>query len=169
MGVPELSDVHDTVPNVKQTEVPVGDNEAARDAFLAFRNADMELWRRASTTLGLSLLATRVLARIIRSGERGTLLRQVDLSRTLQISPAGLSQIIDVLEERDLVRRTPHATDGRAHGIEPGEAAAPIAQVLLDYYTEFNRLTAAMPQDQLDAFTRVMRGMEVASAAPFTG
>lgn len=141
---------------------------AALQAFLAFRNADMELWRRASSTLGLTIQATRVLARIIRSSDAAAPLRQVDLSRSMQMSPAGLSQIIDHLEEREFVRRVPHPTDRRARGIEPGAAAAPIAQVFLEYFAEFNRLSAGMTPEQLSAVVKIMRGMEAASAAPFT-
>ncbi len=138
-------------------------------AFLAFRNADMDLWRRASTRLKLSIQATRVLARIIRSSEMAGPLRQVDLTRSMQMSPAGLSQVIDVLEQRGFVRRTPHATDRRAYGIEPAEAAAPIARMFAEYFAEFNRLAAELTPEQRAAFTAVMRGMEAASAAPFAG
>lgn len=142
---------------------------AALQAFLAFRNADMDLWRRASTRLGLSIQATRVLARIIRSSGMAAPLRQVDLTRSMQMSPAGLSQVIDVLEERGLVRRAPHATDRRAYGIEPAEAAAPIARMFAEYFAEFNRLAAELTPDQRAAFTAVMRGMEAASTMPFAG
>lgn len=146
-----------------------GSQAAALLAFLAFRNADMELWRRASSELGLTIQGTRVLARIIRSSEAGAPVRQVDLARSMQMSPAGLSQIIDILEARGLVRRTPHPTDRRAYGIEPGEGSAPIAQVFSDYFAEFNRLSADLTAEQLAAITRIMRGMERASALPFRG
>ncbi len=140
---------------------------AALQAFLAFRNADMDLWRRASTHLGLSIQATRVLARIIRSSEMAVPLRQVDLKHSMQMSAAGLSQVIDVLEERRLVRRVPHTTDRRAYGLEPGEAAEPIARVFDEYFAAFDRLAAGLTPEQRAAVTTVMRGMEAASAMPF--
>lgn len=143
-------------------------SHAALHAFLAFRNADMDLWRRASAELGLTIQATRVLARIIRSADAGLPLRQVDLTRAMQMSPAGLSQIINQLEERQLVRRVRLAADRRAYGIEPGQETAPIARVFAEYFAEFHRLTSGMTADQLTAVVDLMRGMEAASAVPFT-
>ncbi len=145
-----------------------GLGQAALHAFLAFRNADMDLWRRASAQLGLSIQATRVLARIIRSAEAGAPLRQVDLTRAMQMSPAGLSQIIDQLEERRLVHRVRLEADRRAYGLEPGEGSAPIGRVFAEYFAEFHRLSEDMTAEQLTAVIDLMRGMEAASAGPFT-
>lgn len=86
----------------------------------------------------------------------------------MQMSPAGSSQISDLLEERDLVRRVPHPTDRRARSIEPGAAAAPIVQMFLECFAEFHRLSAGMTPERLSAVVQIMRGMEVASAAPFS-
>lgn len=142
---------------------------AALDAFLAFRETDMELWRRAGNDLGLTMLAMLALARILRAHAAGSPLRQVDLGKRLQISAAGTSQIIDALEERRLVRREPIASDRRAVALVPGAAADPVARDVLDGDAEFTKLAKRISPEGLRAFVHMMRGMEAVSAAKFTG
>jgi DNA-binding MarR family transcriptional regulator len=144
------------------------DPASASDAlgiFLEFREADMLLWRRAGSALGLSAMAMLAL----RAHARGSAVRQVDISEALQLSPAGTSAIVTALEERDLVRREPSATDGRALNIVPGDGSAQIGEALLAADDVFLRLVAEVSPEGLRGFLHIMGGMRDLSGRKFSG
>ena len=148
------------------------DPASASDAlgiFLEFREADMLLWRRAGSALGLSAMAMLALAQVLRAHARGSAVRQVDLSEALQLSPAGTSAIVTALEERDLVRREPSATDGRALNIVPGDGSAQIGEALLAADDVFLRLVAEVSPEGLRGFLHIMGGMRDLSGRKFSG
>ena len=148
------------------------DPASAPDAlgiFLEFREADMLLWRRAGSALGLSAMAMLALAQVLRAHARGSAVRQVDLSEALQLSPAGTSAIVTALEERDLVRREPSATDGRALNIVPGDGSAQIGEALLAADDVFLRLVAEVSPEGLRGFLHIMGGMRDLSGRKFSG
>ncbi len=140
----------------------------AHAAFLAFREADIELWRRAGNDLGLTTLGMLVLARVLRAAAAESPLRQIDLARSLHLSPAGVSQIIDTLEGRGLVRRSPSTRDRRAVDLLLGPDAEAIARDVLAGDAEFARLAAEHSPAQLRSFASIMRGMAAVSSDKFT-
>lgn len=145
-----------------------GTAEDALAVFLGFREADMLLWRRAGGALGLSSMAMLALAQVLRAHTGGVPVRQVDLSEALQLSPAGTSAIVTTLEERDLVRRVPSATDGRAVNIVPGDGSAEIGAALRAADDVFRRLVAEVSPEGLHGFLHIMGGMRALSARKFT-
>lgn len=58
--------------------------------------------------------------RVISLGEDGV--RPSELADQLRIAPRSATDVVDTLEERDWVRRTPHATDRRATSLTLTEA-----------------------------------------------
>ena len=140
----------------------------ALGVFLDFREADMLLWRRAGNALGLSAMAMLALAQVLRAHARDAPVRQVDLSEALQLSPAGTSAIVTALEERDLVRRVPSATDGRAVNIVPGDGSAEIGAGLLAADDVFLRLVAEVSPEGLRGFLHIMGGMRALSSRKFS-
>jgi DNA-binding MarR family transcriptional regulator len=65
--------------------------------------------RAAAATHELSLTESSVLARLAREGPATT----AELARAEGMKPQSMGTTIAALEERELVERTPHATDGR--------------------------------------------------------
>lgn len=133
--------------------------ERALAAFLAFRNADMDLWRRASLVAKLSHSSMLALALILRADAAGDPLRQVAVQTLLRISPAGTSAIVSELAERGLVRRQADPADGRAFLLVGGEAAPMVAEQLRQHDDEFRELVADVPAEHLLSLVQVLDGM----------
>jgi DNA-binding MarR family transcriptional regulator len=70
--------------------------------------------RAAAATHDLSLSESAVLGRLFRDGPATT----ADLARAENIKPQSMGATIAALEERGLVTRKPHPTDGRQINIE---------------------------------------------------
>ena len=70
--------------------------------------------RAAAASHELSLTESAVLARLARDGPATT----ADLARAESMKPQSMGATIAALEERELVERTPHPTDGRQVNIE---------------------------------------------------
>jgi DNA-binding MarR family transcriptional regulator len=105
---------------VVETETDAGAHLAS-----AFRIAVMRLSRRlrserSDETLGLSQLSA--LATLIRNGP----LSPTALAELERIQPPSMTRVITVLEERGLLERAPHPTDGRQSVIAITEAGRAI-------------------------------------------
>jgi DNA-binding MarR family transcriptional regulator len=70
--------------------------------------------RAAAASQELSWTESAVLARLARDGPATT----ADLARAESMKPQSMGATIAALEERELVERTPHPTDGRQVNIE---------------------------------------------------
>ncbi|GMA27167.1 MarR family transcriptional regulator [Arenivirga flava] len=142
-----------------------GDDDAAPDAelalaaFLAFREADMDLWRRAGLVARLSHSSMLALTMILRADAAGEPLRQVSVQTALRISPAGTSAIVTELVGRELVRRTADPADGRAFLLVAGEAAPFVSEQLRQHDDEFRALVAEVPSEHLRTLVHVLDGM----------
>lgn len=132
---------------------------AALDAFIDFRVADMDIWRRAGALLDLTTNGSMVLAYVLRQHSLGETVRQVDIRTALQLSAAGASTIIDVLEQRGLVRREPFEGDRRALSIVPTIEGHAIEEVVRVADDRFFELAASVTPAELDAFVRILDGM----------
>lgn len=135
------------------------DVEHALAAFLAFRNADMDLWRRAGLVARLSHSSMLALTLILRADAAGDPLRQVAVQTALRISPAGTSAIVTELVGRGLVRRTTDPADGRAFLLVAGEAAPFVTAQLRQHDDEFRELVAEVPAEHLRTLVEVLDGM----------
>ncbi len=132
---------------------------AALDAFIDFRVADMDIWRRAGALLDLTTNGSMVLAYVLRQHSLGETVRQVDIRTALQLSAAGASTIIDVLEQRGLVRREPFHGDRRALSIVPTIEGHAIEEIVRTADDRFFELAASVTPAELDAFVRILDGM----------
>ena len=140
---------------------------AALDAFLEFRVADIDIWRRAGQMLDLTTNAMMVLAVVLRSHYRGEAVRQVDIRTALHLSAAGASTIIDVLEERGLVKREPFEGDRRALRIVPTIEGHAVEQIVAEADDYLLDLLAEMQPDEVAAVVRVFDAMRVYGASQF--
>jgi len=70
--------------------------------------------RAASSTHDLSMVESAVMARLARSGPATT----AELARAEGVRPQSMGTTIGALEERGLVKRKPHPTDGRQMNVE---------------------------------------------------
>ena len=70
--------------------------------------------RAAAATHELSLTESSVMARLAREGPA----TKADLARAEAVKPQSMGAIVTALEERGLVARKPHPTDGRQVPIE---------------------------------------------------
>lgn len=141
--------------------------DQALDAFLAFRSADMDLWRRAGLVARLSHSSMLALTLILRADAAGTPLRQVAVQTVLRISPAGTSAIVSELADRGLVRREADPADGRAFLLVAGEAAPFVTEQLRRHDEEFRELVAAVPAEHLRSLVQVLDGMRELGEAKY--
>lgn len=137
------------VLDVNDRETPAEGKEGVDDtleAFLAFRESDMQQWRRAGAVTGLTHSAMLALSTLLRAELRGEPLRQVDLQKRLHLSPAGISTIVDELEARRLVERRRSDADRRAYVLHAAADARPfldrLARVDNDFRAHVAELTA---------------------------
>lgn len=140
---------------------------AALDAFIEFRVADMDIWRRAGAALDLTTNGMMVLAYVLRQHSLGEVVRQVDIRNALQLSAAGASTIIDVLEERELVRREPFAGDRRALSIVPTLQGSQVEDSVRVADDRFFELADSVTPAELAAFVRILDGMREHGATQF--
>ncbi|WP_284232186.1 MarR family winged helix-turn-helix transcriptional regulator [Arenivirga flava] len=140
---------------------------AALDAFIEFRVADMDIWRRAGTELDLTTNGMMVLAYVLRQHSLGEVVRQVDICNALRLSAAGASTIIDVLEERELVRREPFAGDRRALSVVPTLQGSKVEETVRIADDRFFELADSVTPAELDAFVRILDGMRVHGLSQF--
>jgi DNA-binding MarR family transcriptional regulator len=84
--------------------------------------------RAATASHDLSLTETMVLGRLEREGPATT----AELARAEGIKPQSMGTIIAALEERGLVGRKPHLTDGRQVNIELTAKGAAVRKITRD-------------------------------------
>lgn len=84
--------------------------------------------RAATASHELSLTESMVLGRLEREGSATT----ADLARAEGIKPQSMGTIIAALEERGMVERKPHPTDGRQVNIELTAKGAAVRKIIGD-------------------------------------
>jgi DNA-binding MarR family transcriptional regulator len=132
------------------------DPDVARRAWRAMSDLVLEHDRKAavSEALGLSFARVRALRRLV---EEPLTLRA--LAERLSADPPYVTLIVDDLEERGLVQRTPHPEDRRAKLVQltkAGRAAAARADAILD---EPPAALRDVPAADLAALLRVLEGL----------
>ncbi|MDP9841608.1 MarR family winged helix-turn-helix transcriptional regulator [Streptosporangium lutulentum] len=120
------------------------------------RLIDAEL-RQTFGAHGLDHPSFDVLATLRRSGPPHRL-TPAELMRSSMITSGAVTQRLDRLEARGLVRRTPSETDGRGvHVALTDEGRALIDQALPDHVDTENRLLAALTSTRRDALAAELR------------
>jgi DNA-binding MarR family transcriptional regulator len=84
--------------------------------------------RAATASHGLSLTESAVLGRLVKDGAATT----ADLARAEGVKPQSMGATVAALEQRGLVERTPHPTDGRQVNIELTEKGAALRKSVRD-------------------------------------
>jgi DNA-binding MarR family transcriptional regulator len=102
--------------------------------------------RAASASHGLSWTESAVLSRLAKHGPATT----ADLARAESVKPQSMRATVAALEERDLVARKPHATDGRQVWI----ALTPAGESLHKSAKDAKRMWLAHAVAQLDEAER---------------
>ena len=134
----------------------MGDAELARDAWRAMSDVVLGHDRKlaVSEALGLSFARVRALRRL--AAQPLTLRALAD---RLAADPPYVTLIVDDLEQRGLVQRTPHPEDRRAKLVqltEAGRAAAARADEILD---DPPAALLDVPAEDLAALLRVLARM----------
>jgi DNA-binding MarR family transcriptional regulator len=141
------------------------------DAFGSLLGAYATLSRELSTSLvathGLTINDYGCLLLLSRAGEQG--MRRIDLANQLQLSPSGITRLLDRLEDQGFVGKGECKEDARVSyailteaGLEKLKEAAP------DHIEDIDRrLTAVLSEDELrtlhDLLTRVSEDGESCS------
>ena len=95
---------------------------------------------------------------LINLEERGN--RATELATRLHISKQAVSQLVQELETKGLVRRAPDPADGRASLIVFTKRGRQVVADTLDYFAEFEALVAAeLGEDQLEALRELMTSL----------
>jgi DNA-binding MarR family transcriptional regulator len=133
------------------------DADRARRAWRAMSDLVLDHNRKAaaSEALGLSFARVRALRRLV---EEPLTLRA--LAAQLLADPPYITLIVDDLEERGLVQRTPHPADRRAKLVQltaAGRAAAARAEAILD---EPPAALRDLPADDLAALLGVLERLQ---------
>ncbi|EHN13026.1 Transcriptional regulator MarR family [Patulibacter medicamentivorans] len=135
--------------------------DAARRAWRAMSDLVLDADRRTAVTeaLGLSFARTRALRRLV---DQPLTLRE--LAARLGADPPYATLIVDDLQERGLVQRTPHPDDRRAKLVQltaAGRAAAVRAREILDQPPPALR---ALPPDEVASLLRVLERLQQLAA-----
>lgn len=83
------------------------------EALRAFRRADQEMRRRAAAGMGMNETAMRALQVVVAGQRRGDAVSPHHLARTLSISTASTTKLVDRLVASGHLVRSPHPRDRR--------------------------------------------------------
>lgn len=84
-----------------------------------YRSAETAMRARTRASMGMNETDLMALRYLLREQRAGRIVRPIDLARTLDISTASTTTLIDRLEKGGHARREPHPTDRRAGVIVP--------------------------------------------------
>ncbi|MFI5527505.1 MarR family winged helix-turn-helix transcriptional regulator [Kitasatospora sp. NPDC051853] len=115
--------------------------------------------KRTFAAHGLDTPSFDVLATLRRNGP-GNPLTPAELMRSMMVTSGAVTQRLDRLQERGLIRRTPSSTDGRVVLVALTEAGlALVDETLPDHLATEQRLLAPLPaadREQLAALLRTL-------------
>jgi DNA-binding MarR family transcriptional regulator len=121
------------------------------------RDVELELGR-----FGLSISEFNALSALRRRGEPHSL-SPTELSRGLMLSSGGLSKLVERLEARGLVVRTPDETDGRGVVVALTDEGRDLQEAAIDaHVANENELLGPLDSDAREQLTRVLRTLLVA-------
>lgn len=84
-----------------------------------YRSAETAMRARTRTSMGMNETDLLALRYLLREQKAGRIVRSIDIARTLDISTASTTTLIDRLEKGGHVRRESHPTDRRAGIVVP--------------------------------------------------
>lgn len=132
-------------------------------AFSAVNNAQAEELR----PLRLSPSAFNVLMALLNTP--GNVLEPCQLADRLLVSRPSITGLLDTLQSKGLVTRTPHSADGRRVLVELMETAHTLLREHVEtHYAEQERMFANFTEDELATFITLLRKVEGATPAAFS-
>ena len=121
------------------------------------RDVELELGR-----FGLSISEFNALSALRRHGEPHAL-SPTELSRGLMLSSGGLSKLVERLEARGLVVRTPDQTDGRGVVVALTPAGRELQEAAIEaHVANENELLGPLDTDARDEVNRLLRTLLIA-------
>lgn len=145
-----------SIHNVPATAVPVS-RAVALDRLLTLTGRLADLMEQGMAGRGLSRPRATLLMWLHREGPAV----QRRLSQALKVTPRHVTGLVDALEADGWVTRVPHPTDRRATVVSLTEAGKEAVTAMdgdrLDWAEE---LFAAVPEDDLAAFVRVLDALD---------
>jgi DNA-binding MarR family transcriptional regulator len=121
------------------------------------RDVELELGR-----FGLSISEFNALSALRRRGEPNAL-SPTELSHRLMLSSGGLSKLVERLEARGLVVRTPDQTDGRGVVVALTEEGRDLQEAAIEaHVANENELLAPLDSDARAELTHILRTLLVA-------
>jgi DNA-binding MarR family transcriptional regulator len=121
------------------------------------RDVELELGR-----FGLSISEFNALSALRRRGAPHAL-SPTELSRGLMLSSGGLSKLVERLEARGLVVRTPDETDGRGVAVALTPAGRELQEAAIEaHVANENELLGPLDPDAREELTRILRTLLVA-------
>ena len=121
------------------------------------RDVELELAR-----FGLSVSEFNALSALRRRGEPYAL-SPTELSRGLMLSSGGMTKLVERLEARGLVVRTPDATDGRGVVVALTQAGRELQEAAIDaHVVNETELLGPLDADTREGLTHILRTLLVA-------
>ncbi|HTU94383.1 MAG TPA: MarR family transcriptional regulator [Solirubrobacteraceae bacterium] len=121
------------------------------------RDVELELG-----SFGLSISEFNALSALRRRGQPYAL-SPTELSRGLMLSSGGMTKLIERLEARGLVIRTPDATDGRGVVVALTQAGRELQEAAIEaHVVNENELLGPLDGDTREELTRILRTLLVA-------
>ena len=131
-----------------------GPSDDAREAWLLMSDLVLDHGRRreVSEAVGISFGRARAVRRVARRP-----MSMGELADALGIDRPNLTTLVDELEERGLVRRRPHPTDGRVKLVEATRKGKALARRADDILSTPPEALASLDREDLRTLGRILR------------
>jgi MarR family transcriptional regulator, 2-MHQ and catechol-resistance regulon repressor len=130
------------------------------DAFSALWGANAALGRELSTSLmashGLTINDYGCLLLLSRAGEEG--MRRIDLAHQLQLSPSGITRLLERLENQGFVGRGPCREDAReSYAVLTDEGVSKLVKAAPQHIGDIDRrLSAVLSEEDIETLIELL-------------
>lgn len=125
-----------------------------------YRSAETAMRARTRSSMGMNETDLLALRFLLREQKAGRIVRSIDIARTLNISTASTTTLIDRLEKGGHVRRESHPTDRRAGIVVPTVSSDDeVRQTLGAMHRRMLSLVDEMSDRERAIVTRFLAGM----------
>jgi DNA-binding MarR family transcriptional regulator len=130
------------------------------DAFSKLLGAHATLTRELSATLlashGLTINDYGCLLLLSRAGEQG--MRRIDLANELQLSPSGITRLLDRLEEQGLVGKGECKSDARvSYAVLTDSGLAKLREAAPGHVEDIDRrLSAVLSEEEIETLNELL-------------
>jgi len=140
-----------------------GSSDDAREAWLLMSDLVLDHGRRreVSEAVGMSFGRARAIRRVARRP-----MSMGELADALGVDRPNLTTLVDELEDRGLVRRRPHPTDGRVKLVEATRKGKALARRADDILSTPPEALASLDPDDLQVLGRILRKAGLSARTP---